>query len=161
MKQAFIIILTISFCSCNSNNREDGKTITINPNKIKVGEIIHDSLNAGQIEKIKEIQTTFAEVFPVTLEETITNFKRDANPDNEIGIWLNMAQSYKGYLAFRKAKLDDNTKKEVFKLLLSRSMMPPDEAIKNSNLTFLTNEEAIVVLGFYRDIPKPLKVSEQ
>ena len=162
MKQIFIIILMIYlFCSCNSNRKQEEKIITINPNEIRVGEIVHDSLNSDQIEKIKEIQSTFSEVYSVGLEETITNFKRDANPDKEITIWLNMAQSYKNYLSSQKAKLDVKRKKEIFKLILSRSMMPVDEAIKNSNLSILKNKEALEVLSFYSDIPKSIQVIQK
>jgi hypothetical protein len=48
------------------------------------------------------------------LEETITDFKRDLNPDNEIKIWLTMAEAYQNYLDSKKEKIDLNTKIEVY-----------------------------------------------
>lgn len=121
----------------------------MNPNDIHVNEIVHDSLTTEQVQKVKRIQSTFAEVYPVSLDETITNFKRDQNPDSEIDIWLQMADAYQKYLSSKQSKLDLGTKKEVYKLILSRSMMPDDEAIANSKLTILTERDAREVLSYY------------
>jgi hypothetical protein len=46
-------------------------------------------------------------------------------------------------------KLDLPRKQEVFKLLLSRSMIPSDEAILNAELKILHENEANKVLSFY------------
>jgi len=156
------ILLTLSiiltFHSCNPNKNEKQNIQTINPNDIQISSVVHDSLTTIQIDKIKIIQSTFSEVYPVSLEETITNFKRDQNPDSEIDIWLKMAEAYKKYIDFKKGKLDLNTKKEVYKLILSRSMMSDQEAIENSKLTLLTEKEAKQVLSFYTSIPDSLDV---
>ncbi len=123
-----------------------------------MSDVVHDSLTTNQIDKIKKIQSTFAEVYPVSLEETITNFKRDQNPDSEIDIWLQMAEAYEKYLTSKQIKLDLNTKKEVYKLILSRSMMSDEEAISNSKLTILTEKEAKEVLSYYSATPDPIDV---
>lgn len=128
----------------------------MNPNDIQLSEVVHDSLTADQIQRIKKIQSTFAEVYPMSLEETITNFKRDQNPDNEIDIWLQMANTYHKYVSSKQSKLDLNTKKEVYKLILSRSMMSDEEAIANSKLTILTEKEAKEVLSYYKLKPDPI-----
>ncbi len=159
MKNIILILSTVlTFYSCNSSTDEKQNIQTMNPNDIQVSEVVHDSLTTEQIDKIKTIQSTFAEVYPVSLEETITNFKRDKNPDSEIAIWLQMADAYKKYLSTRQDKLDLNTKKEVFKLILSRSMMSDEEAIANSELTILTEKEAKEVLSYYAATPDPIDV---
>lgn len=156
------LIITLSavlaFCSCNSNKNEKQKIQTMNPNDIQVNELVHDSLTTEQVDKIKIIQSTFAEVYPVSLEETITSFKRDQNPDSEIVIWLQMAAAYNKYLSSKQGKLDLNTKKEVYKLILSRSMMPDEEAIANSKLTILTEKGAKEVLSYYTATPDPIDI---
>jgi hypothetical protein len=157
MKILYTIPFLILIFSCNPK-KENNEIVTIYPNEIQVGEIVHDSLTTDQLDKIKIIQTTFQEVYPTTLEETITDFKRDLNPDNEIAIWLSMADAYQNYLNSKNTRLDLPQKKEVFKLILSRSMMPSDKAIEDSDLKILTREEANKVLSFYKDIPKPIKV---
>jgi len=153
----FILTIAVLSYSCNSEG-EKKKSITINPNDIQMNEIVHDSLTIEQTKKIERIQSTFAEVYPVSLEETITNFKRDQNPDSEIDVWLQMANAYKKYLNSNQGKLDLNTKKEVFTLLLSRSMMSEEEAIAKSKLTILNEKEAKEVLKYYTLTPDPIDV---
>ncbi|SHI67386.1 hypothetical protein [Flavobacterium terrae] len=157
----FILTVVFTLYSCNSNKDGNQNIQTMDPNDIQIGEVVHDSLTKEQIDKIKIIQSTFAEVIPVSLEETITNFKRDQNPDNEITIWLQMADTYKKYVSSKQEKLDLNTKKEVFKLILSRSMMSDDEAIINSKLTVLTENEARKVLSYYTVSPDPIDVAKK
>lgn len=69
-----------------------------------------------------------------------------------------MAEAYQKYLRFRTPNMPLDIKKEVFNLILSRSMMSSEEAIKNSNLKFLTTRDAEEVLAFYTDEANPLKV---
>ena len=147
-KSLFILFVTTSFCSCNLSSDKKENTVTINPKDIQISDVRHDSLTADQIDKIKVIQATFEDVYPVSLEETITNFKRDLNPDKEISIWLHMSEAYKKYLK-DKDNFKFEAKKEVFKLILSRSMMPNDEAIINAKLTILTEKDAKEILSFY------------
>lgn len=154
----FFLSTVLVFYSCNSSKDEKQNVKTMNPNDIQLSEVVHDSLTADQIQRIKKIQSTFAEVNPSTLEETITNFKRDQNPDDEIAIWLQMANTYEKYLESKQSKLDLNTKKEIYKLILSRSMMSDEEAIANSKLTILTEKEAKEVLSYYKLKPDPIDV---
>jgi hypothetical protein len=148
---AYLLLLFL-FISC-SNKAE--KIEKINPNNIKPNEVV-SHLTSEQIEKIKNIHATFTEVDKSSLEQTITDFKRDLHPEDEIEIWIQMANAYKGYLSKNKKNLDE--KKEVFKLILSRSMMNSEHAIENSNLKYLSKKEAQEVLSFYHSTPQPLIV---
>jgi hypothetical protein len=159
MKNILLILSTaLIFSSCNSSKDEKQNIQTMDPNDIQISEVVHDTLTTDQIDKIKKIQSTFEEVYPVSLEQTITDFKRDQNPDSEIAIWLQMADAYEKYLNSKQGKLDLNTKKEVYKLILSRSMMSAEEAIPNSKLTILTDKEAKEVLSYYTATPDPIDV---
>lgn len=60
-----------------------------------------------------------------------------------------MSSAYQKYLMSKTDKLDLPRKQEVFKLLLSRSMIPSDEAILNAELKILDENEANKVLSFY------------
>lgn len=135
-------------------NKKENQTQNINPSDLHLHEVVHETLTPKQIEKITKIHTIFAEVDENSLEQTINDFKRDINPDNEIEIWMQMANAYKGYLSQNTKNLDE--KKEVFKLILSRSMMSTKEAIENSDLKFLSLEDANEVLSFYNNQPEPL-----
>ena len=141
------LLLVFLFISCNN------KAEKINPDTIKINEVVSD-LSPEQIQKIKIIHQTFSEVDESTLEQMINDFKRDLHPENEIEIWLRMANAYKGYLS--KNKKNPEEKKEVFKLILSRSMMNAEEAVENSELKYLSIAEAEEVLSFYNNIPQPV-----
>lgn len=66
MRQYLILVVFFSFFNyCTSDNKGESKTIMVDPNSIRPSEIVHDSLSATQIEKIKQIQVTFAEVYPI------------------------------------------------------------------------------------------------
>lgn len=69
-----------------------------------------------------------------------------------------MSSAYENYLKSQTSNVDLTKKQEVFKLLLSRSMMPSNEAILNSELKVLDESEANKVLSFYTESPKPIKV---
>ena len=159
MKYSILHIVTIlTLLSCNSAHEDNHTIQTIDPNDIQLNEIVHDTLTTVQIEKIKKIHNIFENVYPVSLEETMTNFKRDVNPDHEINVWMSMSNAFENYLASKKRELNLATQKEVFALLLSRSMMSNEEALLNANLKIISEEEAHKVLGYYTAPPDPLDV---
>lgn len=151
-----LLVAVLFLSSCNS--RSEQETQLIDPNEIQLNDIVHDTLTTEQITKIKKIHSIFQEVDKISLEQTIEDFKRDLHPDNEIKIWLIMADAYQNYLNSKNKEVDLNTKKEVYKLILSRSMMPNEEAIKNSDLKILSKNEAEKVLSFYTAKPDPIDV---
>jgi hypothetical protein len=151
--------IVISIAGCNSSQQES-KVVTMKAKDINLGPVVHDRLTADQMDKIKKIQKTFEEVYPVSLEETVTNFKRDQNPNKEIGVWLNMASAYEKFI--RKYPETDSLKKqEVFKLTLLRSMMPDQEAIKEASLKALNKEEIKELLHNYNVEAIPITTREQ
>lgn len=152
----FIIGLTILSCK----NNGDIETITINPNELSLGPIVHDSLSNLQLEKITYIQKTFEEILPVSLEETITNFKRDQNPDKEIEIWLQMAKTYQLFASKYPKEDEFELRKEAFGLILSISMADDDEAIENAKLNLLNPEQISEILSNYTLKAKPLEINK-
>lgn len=153
MKNYFYLLFLFLVLSCN---KKGNQVQEINPKEVQLNQVIHDSLTSEQIKKIETIHRIFSEVDKSSLEQTITDFKRDLHPDNEIEIWLQMANAYKNYLSKNAKNLDE--KKEIFKLILSRSMMSTEEAIENSDLKYLSKEDAQEVLSFYNNQPKPIIV---
>lgn len=158
MKNSFFLFTILIIASCNSNKSEKNSIQKINPDDIRLSKIRHDTLSLDQISKIKIIQSTFEEVYPMSLDETITNFKRDLHPDSEIAIWLQMADAYKKYINSKHGKVDLQAKREAFGLILSRSMMSTNEALKNITLKALTEKDAKEVLSYYTAIPDPIDV---
>ncbi len=152
----FILILILASCKEDQTEPE-----FIDSNKIEINEIVHDELTQEQLNNIKKIHSTFQEVDKISLEQTIEDFKRDLHPDNEIKIWLQMAEAYQSYLDYKNGDIDLNTKTEVYKLILSRSMMSDEQAIQNSDLKLLSKKDALKVLSFYKAKPDPIDVIEK
>ncbi|WP_188771365.1 hypothetical protein [Emticicia aquatilis] len=152
-KILFFTISVLFFFSCTGRSGSD------DTQSLVVGEVVHDTLNTEQIDKIKEIHNTFVEVDSFSLEQTINDFKRDKNPDNEISIWLSMAKAYKKF-TINKPKLGLNKKKEAYRLILMRSMESESVAKEKSELKFLSDEEVKEILGYYDLEAKPITISK-
>jgi hypothetical protein len=152
-KPILIAILSVTIFSCSEKTKQGANIENLTP-----GPIVHESLNEGQLEKIKFIQETFNEVYPVSLDKTITNFKRDQNPDNEINIWLNMARTFQPFALENLGVEKLEVRKEAFKLILMRSMMSEKEAISKSELQALSNSEIQNILNNYTLEAKPISV---
>jgi hypothetical protein len=156
MKKLIYFLSAILFLSaCNSKDEESK---TVDPKDIQTGEAQQDSLSPQQIAKIKKIQSTFSDVYPISLKESIANFKGDLDPDKEIDTWLNMTSAYEKYLDTKDSMPNQETKKEIFQLILFRSMMPANEAITSAKLKILTEKEALEALSFYTAEPDPIDV---
>lgn len=151
-----ILILTMFSCKNKQDNESNIKTVNIED--LHIGSIVHESLSDNQLKNVKFIHETFNEVYPISLGETITNFKRDQNPDDEINIWLNMAQTYLIFKEnnFSKEKLENRI--EAFRLILMRTMMSDEEAISRSELNILTEVEIQSILNNYTLEAKLIKV---
>ncbi|WP_298481449.1 hypothetical protein [uncultured Maribacter sp.] len=160
-KFILITILAVSIISCKEKTKSDSNVETIKIENLTPSPIVHESLNDEQLKKIKFIQETFNEVYPVSLEETITNFKRDQNPDNEINVWLNMAKTFQPFASENSGAEKIEVRKEAFKLILMRSMMPEKDAIHSSELKILSENEIQDILKNYTLEAKPIKVEKR
>jgi len=157
-KVLMIILLIIVIAFYSYKQFQKSETIkTVNINTIKQGPIVHNELSNDQLEKIKKIQTTFSDVYKISLEETITNFKRDINPDNEIEIWLHMVNAYEKFIS-KDSEITLNKKSEVFKLILMRSMMDEKEAIKETDPKILNEKEVAEIFNYYNFKSSPILI---
>jgi hypothetical protein len=144
--------------ACNANNQNKQNTMKADISTLHVSPVVHDTLSLAQLEKIEFIHNTFAGVQPGTLEGTITDFKRDQNPDNEIAIWLSMANAYKKFVQKKGSNLDIAYKKETYKLILSRSSMSSKEAVTQAQPKLLSSADVSDIINFYDQAPEPIKV---
>ena len=157
IRNLFALAITVFLIvSCeNKRSHNNGKTEELSPAEISLSPIRRDSLSSEQLVRIKEIQIAFAEVNPSTLEETIDNFKRDQNPDHEIAIWTSMSNTYKDFVEAKAGKLSIEEKKEVYALILLRSMMSEDEAKKKAGLKLLSDADVKHIFSLYNHAPSP------
>lgn len=153
-----MLVAGLTASACNSNHQNEQESIKVDVSTLHVSPVVHDTLSPVQLGKIEFIHNTFAEVQPGTLEETITDFKRDQNPDNEIAIWLSMANAYNKFVRKKGTNLDIASKKEVYKLILLRSEMSGKETVAEAKLKLLSSADVSDILSFYDQAPEPIKV---
>lgn len=80
----------------------------------------HETLHPDLLVRIKIIQRTLSDVFQVSLEDTITNFQRDTNPEKELLIWERIIATYLDLIHERFISKDQ--RKEIFNVLLATSL---------------------------------------
>jgi hypothetical protein len=140
-----ILILVPVLDACNNHpTANTGSTVTDTSYSIRV---IEDTLSDIQLEKITRIQAIFSEVYPVSLDETISDFKKDPDRDRQIQMWMKMADAYESYVKSRK-EVDAARKKEAFTLILSRTMMGPEQAVANAKLKLLSEQDIREILSY-------------
>ncbi|MBI1838558.1 MAG: hypothetical protein HYR91_14940 [Flavobacteriia bacterium] len=156
-----LIITTLFLSSCNSNSEKNDEIQTINPNEIRQNETVNRDLSEEQILKIKKIHSVFQEVDNRSLEQTITDFKRDMNPDKEIMVWMKIVDAYQNCLNSKEIKINSGSKKEIFNLILAKSMMASKEDINDVTVKILSKQEVEKVLSFYKAEPDPIDVIQK
>lgn len=153
------IFAAFAVASCSSARQEEpttesaangtgGNVEWIEVDKIQPGPTVHETLTDEQMAHIKALQKVFFEVDGQPVEQWVDNFKRDLNPDRELAIWERMATAYGDYCASRE-DLTIDVKKEVYKIVLLRSMAPPDEVLSRIELKHLSKDEAQDIMRGY------------
>lgn len=153
---AGLLLILVSIFTSYKKAQKNKSLKSINPNDLIPGPIVHDQLSDEQIEKITKIQSAFSDVYQISLDETITNFKRDRNPDNEIRVWLNMMQAYEKFIS-KDPEITVEKKSEVFKLILTRSMMDENKVRNQADFKILNENEINEIFGYYNLESKPVK----
>jgi hypothetical protein len=88
----------------------------------------------------REIQKPLAEVWPKTLAQWEDNFRRDTEPEQEIGLWCRIAESFE---EFSKSEgLNKAQRQECFAIMLHCSTVPPEQILEVVTLKALTREQA-------------------
>ena len=110
--------------------------------------ILHPTLTPKQTERLKKLQKALAEVDDSSLEKWIDDFKRDENPDRELALFEAIAQAYQSFASSKSPTIEK--KRDAYGLLLERSESSDDDALKNYEITALTQDEAKEVLRTYQ-----------
>ena len=88
---------------------------------IQFGPIRYPVLPGDFIERIKAFKKILGDIDSVPIEQTIDNFKRDADPESELVIWERIASAFQLYFS-HKPTTDSAIRKEIFAVLLGSSM---------------------------------------
>ena len=141
------VLALLGFGCASQNKSGNSAKEMVNAAELKPNTIQHDQLSEEQLNRIKRLQETFAEVDKSSLETWIDNFKRDADPDSELAVWERVARAYKSNCDGKDLTLE--AKADIFKVLVMRSMTSKEEAIDGLKLKVLSKDEARKVMSTY------------
>ena len=136
-----ILSTLLTFFGISSKNKgQEPDTQLVDLASLKPGPTRHERLSPKQMERIYKLRDALAEVEHSPIEKWVDNFKRDANPDKELAVWERIADGYTRYCSKRLLSIE--AKKDVFQLLLLRSMASEQEVLNHVKLKTLTVDEA-------------------
>jgi hypothetical protein len=124
----------------DKNKDQEPNAQWVAPDSLEDGPIRHKELSPNQMERIRKLRNTLAEVEHSPIEKWVDNFKRDADPDKELTVWERIADGYTRHCS--KKQLSIEAKKDVFRLMLLRSMASEQEVLNRAKLKTLTADEA-------------------
>jgi hypothetical protein len=88
---------------------------------LKESPVRYSALPDSLLKRIKAYKKVLGAVENSSLEETITNFKRDLYPENEVMVWEKIARHYK-FLIKKNNIVNLDDQKEIFRTILKVSL---------------------------------------
>ncbi len=116
------------------------------PEQLTFGDIQHPEFDEEIRDFIRRIQTAFAEHRPISFEQWEDGFRRDANPAQEIALWLHAADVYG---AFAASEGDAVRREDIYRCIVTCLTTGPDDVWRVLRPTVLTREEAEQVVHRY------------
>src|SRR5580658_2704500 len=95
--------------------------------KLKPGPIRHAELPLALVARIDYLRSTLHEVHPMSIEEWLDGFRRDANPESEVRWWERLTRWYRGYSDTRD--LSAEQKKALFNVVFRLGMELDDQPL--------------------------------
>jgi hypothetical protein len=116
--------------------------VWINSAEVKRGrEYKHPPFDSELREFIEwEIQKPLAEVWPKTLAQWEDNFRHDAEPEQEIGLWCRIAERFAEFS--ESEGLNQAQRQECFAIMLHCSTAPPEQLLEVVPVKSVTREQA-------------------
>lgn len=89
--------------------------------ELKQNDIQNPILPKGFIERVIKYKATLGEVESSTIEEAVSNFQRDAEPEKELKIWEKITEAYQSLIKVNNI-IDFTERRDIFRTLLGKSM---------------------------------------
>ncbi len=135
-------------------NAEESKIM--DPNDIKMGQVLHEKLSNDLLKRIKSVTDVFEIVDGISYEESVNLYQRDLDPEANLVIYEEMARVYKEFCSTRCSTQTERM--DVYKLTLIRSMFEESEVLQRIDLNSLSQQEAISIIKSYKLKPEPIAV---
>jgi hypothetical protein len=136
----------------------DGGTRWVTSAHLIAGPVQHPVLTDQQTARIAALQSVFAEVDGSSLEKWLDDFKREADVDEELSVYEDIARAYTSYIA-ANSTINQAAKRDVHSLLLMRSGATEEQTLAHARLQVLDQKQAGDVLRRYARPPDPVRVT--
>src|SRR5262245_28752677 len=124
--------------------QESDEVVWALPDQLHQSEIQHPEFNEDVRDFIRQIQVAFAEHRPLSFEEWEEGFRRDANPAQEIGLWLHAAEVY---TAFTADEPFAERRRDVYRCIVACLTTSPDAVWHVLRLEVLSRAESEQVVN--------------
>lgn len=101
---------------------EVGNLFWIDPHAIAMKGQVRSELSEEQVKRIRTFRDVFADVYPRDFEAVLSDFRKDAHPEQEICIWEFLASVYQHELDVRGVT-DRRSRHLLFKVLMGASQV--------------------------------------
>jgi hypothetical protein len=106
----------------------------------------HPPFSEETRELLKQIQETFKDMCPKTVEEWEDGFRKDTHPDREIAIWLHMGKAYAHFTAGRV--VDPDQKQDILNVILACVTNGKDYVLQTTNPRTLSRKRVKEIIDF-------------
>jgi hypothetical protein len=113
--------------------------VWLRPELLKQGEIRHPPFSEEIRDYLRRIQGAFAEHRPLTLADWEDGFRRDANPEREIALWLHAGDVYTD---FARGEPSAERRRDLYRCVVTCLTTGPDAALEVFRPETLTRVEA-------------------
>jgi len=126
----------------------DDEDVWVLAEHLRPGDVKHGPFSEGVRKLIREIQSAFSEQYPLSFEQWEEGFRRDANPETEMAVWLHATKTYE---AFATAEEDPYRRRDVFRCVITCMTTSLDTVWLQLRPEVLSRSEAErIVNAFYR-----------
>jgi hypothetical protein len=110
------------------------------------GQLKHPHFGEDVRALLADLQDTFRDVYPRTLEEWEDGFRRDDHPEWEIAVWLHMARAYRHFLG--ECPQPPEERREIFDVILAAVNNGREYVRLTTNPLTLTPERVREIVDF-------------
>ena len=127
---------------------ETGEVVWAKVTDLKQGPVRHPPFEGEVRELVVRIQKSLEEVYPHTYEFWEDGFRRDANAEREIALWLHISRIHSDFVKSRTTNLEE--RKDAFHVLVACSNGSEETALQTVQLSSLKQTDAqLLVQKFF------------
>jgi hypothetical protein len=119
----------------------------IDAGELKMGERQAESFPEDIRDLFRDLKAKLDEVYLMSIEEWEDGFLRDANPEQEIALWLHVAEIYSRFTSERDLNLEQ--KKEYFRVLVTCMNSARERVFQLSRPHLISKTEAEKIIAAY------------